>query len=171
MINMNLGESIKSYRKSNNLTQKELAQKSGITRESIGNYERGSRTPPADILEKIATALKVSMNELMGKSINTYDLESSSNLSTGDNIRRIRKHRKLTLKELGEGVGLSEQAIGQYERGERTISIEILKKIAFALDVNLSELLDECTEKVYKELKDYTTDELLAEIKRRIEGV
>lgn len=62
---MSLGNNLKKTRINKNLTQKELAEKSGITRESIGNYERGDRIPPADILEKIATALGVSLQSLL----------------------------------------------------------------------------------------------------------
>lgn len=62
-------------------------------------------------------------------------------MNIGENIRKLRKSHKLTLKELGLRVGLSEQAIGQYERGDRTPNIETLDKLAKALDVHLSNLL------------------------------
>ncbi|UYZ34985.1 helix-turn-helix domain-containing protein [Clostridium beijerinckii] len=61
---MSLSDNLKRIRINRKLTQKELAEKSGITRESIGNYERGDRTPPADILKKIADALGVSIDTL-----------------------------------------------------------------------------------------------------------
>jgi len=63
-------------------------------------------------------------------------------LNIGENIRKLRKTHKLTLKGLGSKVNLSEQAIGQYERGDRTPNIDTLNKIAEALDVPLSNLLD-----------------------------
>ena len=62
-------------------------------------------------------------------------------MNIGENIRYIRKKKKLTLKALGIKVGLSEQAIGQYERGDRKASIEVLDKIAAALDVSINDLL------------------------------
>ncbi|MDU5251189.1 helix-turn-helix transcriptional regulator [Clostridium perfringens] len=64
-------------------------------------------------------------------------------MSIGNKIRTIRKSKKITLKELGSKVGFSEQAIGQYERGDRHPTIETIKNIAAALDVPVSELLDE----------------------------
>lgn len=60
----------------------------------------------------------------------------------GENIRKKRKDKNLTMKELGIRIGLSEQAIGNYERGDREPSIDILNKIANALDVNIYDLLD-----------------------------
>jgi len=62
-------------------------------------------------------------------------------LKVGENIRKLRKNKKLTLKDLGLKVDLSEQAIGQYERGDRTPNLEILNKIAEALDVSIFEFL------------------------------
>ena len=47
-------------------------------------------------------------------------------MNIGENIRNIRKKKNLTLKDLGNIINLSEQAIGQYERGERQPNISIL---------------------------------------------
>lgn len=63
-------------------------------------------------------------------------------MNIGIKLRTIRKNNKLTLKQLGELVGLSEQAIGQYERGDRNPSIDILNKIAAALGITVNDLLN-----------------------------
>lgn len=70
-----IGDSIKKYRLNKNWTQKELALNSGITRESIGNYERGDRIPPSDILNKIAVALGVPVSKLLED--DTFNLTDS----------------------------------------------------------------------------------------------
>lgn len=62
---MLFGDNIKKLRTNKNWTQKELAAKSGITRESIGNYERGDRIPAADTLKNIAIALGVNIDALV----------------------------------------------------------------------------------------------------------
>lgn len=59
----------------------------------------------------------------------------------GQRIRKYRKYNGLTMKELGEHLNLSEQAISQYERNKRTPSIDTLNKIAVILDVPLSEFI------------------------------
>lgn len=59
----------------------------------------------------------------------------------GERIRRIRKENKITLKQLGTLINLSEQAVGQYERGERNPSWDTLKKIAAALNVPFIDLI------------------------------
>jgi transcriptional regulator with XRE-family HTH domain len=62
-------------------------------------------------------------------------------LSIGENIRRIRRIKDLTMKELATMVGVSEQGMGNYERGDREPNINMINKIAAALDVSVSELI------------------------------
>lgn len=62
---MSTGERIKALRLSKKLKQSELANKCGISRVAIGNYERGDRTPNVDILSKIAKALDVYIIDLL----------------------------------------------------------------------------------------------------------
>lgn len=64
--NTSVGERIKNIRLEKNLKQSELADLAGISRVSIGNYERGSRNPNIIILNKIANALNVTIGELTG---------------------------------------------------------------------------------------------------------
>lgn len=61
-------------------------------------------------------------------------------MNTGELIRKYRKEKKMTMKDLGEIVGVSEQAISQYERGLRKVSLEILIKISSALSVSVNDL-------------------------------
>lgn len=62
---MTIGEQIKKYRKSNKLTQKQLAEKTNIGIASIQRYERNELKPNIEILKKIATAFNISINELI----------------------------------------------------------------------------------------------------------
>lgn len=59
-------------------------------------------------------------------------------MNTGNKIRYERKKQGLSMKQLGKMIGLSEQAISQYERGVRKISFDTLKKISKALEVPIS---------------------------------
>jgi len=52
---------MKYYRLKNNLTQRELAEKCGLTESAIRNYELGYRSPNEEQRTKIARALKVSV--------------------------------------------------------------------------------------------------------------
>lgn len=68
-----LGDNIKSLRISKDMTQEELAKKSGVNRVSIGNYERGDREPNINTLIKIANALNVSVTELTNPIWDEFD--------------------------------------------------------------------------------------------------
>lgn len=56
---MTIGEKIKSARKKADLTQKALAQKTGLATGTIQQYEYGDYKPKIEQLRKIATALNV----------------------------------------------------------------------------------------------------------------
>lgn len=54
-------------RKAQGLTQADLANRLGLSRSTIGNYEKGIREPDFETLEKIADFFNVEMGELLGK--------------------------------------------------------------------------------------------------------
>ena len=56
-------------------------------------------------------------------------------------LRTARKATGLTMKELGEKVGVSESAISQYETGKREADFETLLKIGEVLDCSIDYLL------------------------------
>lgn len=56
-------------------------------------------------------------------------------------LRTARKAAGLTMKELGEKVGVSESAISQYETGKREADFETLLKIGEILDCSIDYLL------------------------------
>lgn len=60
-------------------------------------------------------------------------------MTIGEKIRRIRRFRKMTQVQLGEAVGLGENAqnrIAHYERGTRVPQKKLLDDMAKVLDVN-----------------------------------
>ncbi|HJB41832.1 MAG TPA: helix-turn-helix domain-containing protein [Candidatus Gemmiger avicola] len=61
---MTTAERIKAARKKAGLTQKQLADKLGISFQTIAQWETGSRKPKIDTLRRIASALEVNIAEL-----------------------------------------------------------------------------------------------------------
>lgn len=59
----------------------------------------------------------------------------------GKKVRELRKARGFSQLELSEKVGIDRSYMGFLERGERNPSLEVITKIAKALDVTPSELL------------------------------
>lgn len=57
-----------------------------------------------------------------------------------NNLREIRKSKKLTMKQLGEMVGVTESMIGQIETNKRNPSYETLLKLGEALECSVADI-------------------------------
>lgn len=68
---MEIGKIIAATRDRKGWSQTELADKSGVSRVMIGKYERGEAIPSIDAAKKIADALEVSLDYLVGEGINS----------------------------------------------------------------------------------------------------
>lgn len=62
---MGLGKKIIDLRKSNNLTQEELAKRLFVTRQAISKYERDISFPSIDTIKLICKEFNISLNELL----------------------------------------------------------------------------------------------------------
>ena len=56
-------------------------------------------------------------------------------------LRIIRKNRGLTLNKVADMTGLSQSFLTRLENGERNLTVPTAKKLAFAYDVSVNELL------------------------------
>ena len=63
---MTTGQRIKDVRKKAGLTQKELGEKLGLAFQSIAQWENDLRNPKIDTLQRLAAALGVPLEELIG---------------------------------------------------------------------------------------------------------
>lgn len=63
---MKFNERLKKYREEKGLTQSQLSELAGITTRQIQNYEGGKARPRLDAAEKIAKALNITTDELLG---------------------------------------------------------------------------------------------------------
>ncbi|MGN7359987.1 helix-turn-helix domain-containing protein [Paenibacillus sp. SAF-054] len=61
----------------------------------------------------------------------------------GSSIKAWRKHRKITQYQLAEKTNLSRSYVADVERGRYNPSLETLEAIAKALDVKISDLMEE----------------------------
>ena len=64
-------------------------------------------------------------------------------MSLGTNIKYLREERKKTQEQLADALGVSFQAISSWERDEYKPDTDNLIKVAEALDVSLSALVEE----------------------------
>lgn len=61
-----IGNRIRKYREENNMTQKQLAERIGVSNSRVSNWEQGLNRPDADILAAVCVALDVSPSLLLG---------------------------------------------------------------------------------------------------------
>ena len=61
-----IGNRIRKYREASHLSQKQLAEKIGVSNSRVSNWEQGLNRPDADILAEMCVALDVSPSLLLG---------------------------------------------------------------------------------------------------------
>lgn len=62
-------------------------------------------------------------------------------MSIGENIKRIRKRKGLTQKDLAKILNISTSAVNQFEESSSTMKLETLEKISKALDIPVKRLI------------------------------
>ncbi|MCC3378454.1 helix-turn-helix domain-containing protein [Paenibacillus farraposensis] len=103
-----VGERIRTIRKAKGLTQQQLAELSGLDDAYIGSVERGERNFSIDTLEKVLTALNVSISELMF---------SKEHVTKDETIRQEAIDEFVALTS-----GLNEKQIGILRRVSKEVS-------------------------------------------------
>jgi len=66
---MNLSDNLKRLRKENNLSQEELAEKLGVSRQSVSKWESNSAYPEMDKLIQISNMFNIGIDELLNKDV------------------------------------------------------------------------------------------------------
>ena len=61
-----IGENIRNFRKKNDLTQEALADRLGVTYQSVSRWENGTTYPDLELIPAIAECLAVTVDELLG---------------------------------------------------------------------------------------------------------
>ena len=76
---MNIGQNILNLRKSANLSQEQLAEKMGVTRQTISNWELDESSPDLKQGRELSKIFNVSLDDLAGDSTFEYLGETDSN--------------------------------------------------------------------------------------------
>ena len=71
---------IEELRKARKLSQSELANKIGVTRQAVSAYETGKRVPKPDIMDKLAEAFDVSIPYILGYTDDEAGINSEKDL-------------------------------------------------------------------------------------------
>ena len=110
---MTLGERLREFREERGLTQSELGRKASLTPAAVWQIENNNRKPSAVTLEKLARALVVSMDALMGR-------ETDEALLGDDSSARVllRGYQQLTSDDRDAVRGMVE-ALRRKRKGDK----------------------------------------------------
>lgn len=75
-------------------------------------------------------------------------------MTVAENIKRLRKEKSMTQKQLGAACGMAESTLRQYELGLRNPKIDTIRKISNGLSVSMSELLEGCWDEYKSEIQE-----------------
>lgn len=107
-------------RKKLGISQKELADKLNVSQKSISKYERGTRRPSYETLSKMAAIFGVSVDYLLGvdredfqgiPNVFGYPGEDENATTFPQKLAIQMEYNCLTIKEVAEGIGVSEEKI------------------------------------------------------------
>lgn len=68
-----IGDRIRQYRELRHFSQKEFAEKLGVTNSRVSNWEQGINRPDVDFLKTICEVLNVSPSELLDVHLNAEE--------------------------------------------------------------------------------------------------
>jgi transcriptional regulator with XRE-family HTH domain len=108
----NIANIITNLRKDKGWSQTDLARESSISREILGKYERGEAVPSIDFAKRIADALGVSLDYLVGEGLNaSFDKKNVQRLQA---IEQLPEDEKKTVFALMDAFIRDTRAKQQY---------------------------------------------------------
>ena len=78
---MNLGENLKKIRKDNNLSQEQLAEALGVSRQSVSKWESNQAYPEMDKVLQIANMFNLNIDDLLNQDIREVTSEKQSKIA------------------------------------------------------------------------------------------
>ncbi len=134
---------IRELREFRNVSQEELATALDTTQQSISLYESGDREPKLKVWQKLANFFDISVPYIQG-----FD-ENKSN-----RLKKLRDKKRVSQGDLAKTIGLTHQAISQYENGKRNPNEKVWQQLADYFDVSVPYIKGEIdTEYVGKIIK------------------
>ncbi len=159
-----IGDNIKTKRKQLGMTLEELANKVGVSRQTIFRYETGQINIPSDKIEKIANALECSPAYIMG-----WEKEEPSPDRTihaeplKNNIKKLRISNGVTQKSLANYLNVEQDTLANWEQGKFDVDNTSLQKIADYFHCSVDYVLgrEETSEPATSKTESHNTSEEL----------
>lgn len=91
---MNFSEKLKEIRKNEGLSQEQLAEKIGVSRQAITKWETGKGLPDVENMVMIAEIFKTTLDELLRDSV------SAAGQETGSRFLPVKPYMILTVRSI-----------------------------------------------------------------------
>jgi transcriptional regulator with XRE-family HTH domain len=146
-----LGAMLRKARTAAHLSLSEAAERIGTTKGILSSYEHGRRVISLPELELLAYQLDIPLEHFTATAIPDvvdeaeFDPEAVVSLRQrmiGAMIRKRRMEAGVSLKALGESVGLSSRRLSSYERGDKPIPLTELEVIVEILGQSVDDYID-----------------------------
>ncbi|WP_271401546.1 helix-turn-helix domain-containing protein [Salinicoccus roseus] len=98
-----LSANLKRLRNRRQWTQQQVSEKLGVTRPAYTAYEKGTRTPDANMLGKIADLFEVTVDELLGRQSREKDIFDEADVlmfSDKEGFDNLSEEEKQELKDM-----------------------------------------------------------------------
>ncbi len=106
MNNQKIATYISMLRKNKQLTQKELADKLGVTDKAVSKWERGAGYPDISMLKPLSEILGVSVNELLdGESKSEESIELCEEDMQNNSVTRVLEYADHVIKRKEHSIG------------------------------------------------------------------
>ena len=93
-----LNENIKALRKSNGLSQQDLADKLNVVRQTISKWEQGLSVPDSDLLIALSEALETPVSTLLGETVTESEADQVKALSEKLEIINLQFARRKAMR-------------------------------------------------------------------------
>ena len=132
---------MKDLRLKQNLSQQEVANVLNINQSTYSKFELNKAVIPVELLNKLANYYQVSLDYLLKIADDPHikvDCQEIDKKVVGENLRNLRKERKLYQGTLALEIGTSHSLISEYESGKKLVSLTygyaICKRYHVSLD-------------------------------------
>ena len=145
---MTLGQAIRENRKRLNMTQTDLAERLGLSQETIANYEAGRREPPIDTVVAMAHIFGISTDDLLGSHSEDPNLRDNYFAEEPihpdyEYLRALRKRRGISQEAMSSILGYSSKSsYCLIESGKVAVNTQSAATISTALGLTRDEFLD-----------------------------
>lgn len=145
---MTLGQAIRENRKRLNMTQTDLAERLGLSQETIANYEAGRREPPIDTVVAMAHIFGISTDDLLGSHSEDPNLRDNYFAEEPihpdyEYLRALRKRRGISQETMSSILGYSSKSsYCLIESGKGAVNTQSAATISTALGLTRDEFLD-----------------------------